>query len=466
MRTFFALLIAFGLSLPALADDFRKDLMLYWSFNNIETAPEFFREHIHPRGYSGGSLELNGANFHVLLQEKVVLRKRFSINFWFKPQDFRATENILSIVGDRSSRMEFVLDKQTILCRVNGHTVEHYPFMILTNDWALVSLNYDGQAFHLTLFSNQVTSTTHFGVSSFDTQAVKELHIATGSNGFRGFLDEIMIYGIDIQTQQLEQLYSGKLPTEADPVAHREPTHTSLNPTKQPENQLATHQAKTFWAGQTVVDQTRLIAEVVDWPKLKNRPDIKLNGQALIKGQTDPTGLTMLKLETDQSNALSFATPAQAQASEMGIRLMNGTTELQRITVPLNPGVETIFSITYRSPDQPITEVQKSLVAAQRRLVIEVWDDKLADGDYISIYHNDNKLVDYQEISKEKITVALQLDPTKSNLISFVSEDTGRYGNNSAKVRILENGQQIDEFRFTATYRKRAGLLIRLQERK
>ncbi len=452
-------------------DDFTRDLMLYWSFNNVEAAPAFFRSHIHARGYSGSSLELKGIGFPVKLETPVRLRKRFSINFWFKPENVNTNKPIIVFRDKMHSGIEFGMRNQTIYCRIGGHTEEHYPFMILDTDWTLASLSYDGLSFHLTLFSSQVTSTTHFAVSSFKSPCeISELEIAPGKDTFRGFIDEIMIYEKEIKAIELEKMYEGKLPDEevAEKPKKEPVSKPKFTVSPEAEKKLLASEAeksKRFIMGQAVVNEKNLILEVENWGDLKTKCDVKLNDEVVIKGANDPTGVAMIGLETNESNVLSFAVPSTAQPEQIKLKLMDGADEVDKFELTTRTDGEVALSLTHRSVGQPITEVQKTMTVSQRVLKIEVWDDKLTDGDFVSVYCNDEKVIDYQEVTKEKIVVELVVDLKKNNLISFVAEDSGKYGNNSAKVRILENGRVVDEFRFTSTYRKKAGLLIRVQEK-
>lgn len=459
-RFVFGLLLILAFANFVTPPDFTKGLLLYWSFNQKSQAPSFFKSHIDMRGYFGGSLHLNGSPFHVKLEEKVRIKKRFSINFWFKPSDINYEKPIVSFLADNGTVAEFGMGENTIYCTLNGHKVVHYPDLIFEEDWSLVSLSFDGQAFHLTLFSSSVTSTTHFAVSSFKTPFnFTELQLSPKSSGFHGYIDEIMVYDHEINSADLDQLYSGKLPDEKhinQPLAViSKPVEAIEKPTSDEPVVIA----------EEIVGKKRLILEVKNWDKLAHNCNVTLNNKAIFSNN-ELTGVTLLALEANQSNALSFNLQNEALPKKVKARILSGTSELGTFDFTLTPSVKKVISLTHRSDDQPITEVQKTMVVSQRTLTIEVWDDKLTDGDFVSVFCNDEKIIDYEEISKEKIIVSLQIDPKKNNLISFVAEDSGRYGNNSAKVRILENGRVVDEFRFTSTYRKKAGLLIRVQDKK
>jgi hypothetical protein len=213
------------------------------------------------------------------------------------------------------------------------------------------------------------------------------------------------------------------------------------------------------------ITQPSLILDVLEWKSLKGHFDVFLNDTRVLSGLSDRTGMPMLNFSHNQTNTLRIVRLDKSpDIYRFKAILWNGPKQLETLRADLEPNVQSLFQLNHHDDHLVVTEIQKIIVVSTRKLKIEVWDDKLLDGDFISIYCNGVKLIDYEEVLKTPIVAEFTIDTNLKNIVTFVSEDEGKYGNNSARVRIYENNVPVDEFLFNTNLLRRAGLLIQYRE--
>ena len=470
-RFFICLSLCIAGSVWAQAKTPTDDLILYWSFNYKETAPDFLKPNMLPRGYSGGSLRIEGESFPIILDDPIRIQKGFSIAFWFKMDSPEANTALFSLEAENGTPfLDMSIKDQTVQANLFGTQLNHYPYMILSSDWAMVALNYDGRFVQLTLFADQLTSTSRYSLPDLKVPEITVVNLG-GAKGksLQGAFDELMFYSRPLDVTEIESMYEGNLPNASTASVVPQPKKTSSNQSLIEVTNTASSAAdrwQTKWVKELTVDQTNLMFEIENWKKLAKAFDVFLNGKKVINGATDPAGLCLLVLEPDETNDLELVPLEDSDASfELKSSVWNGSKRVERLNADIPPRTRLLFHLTHRSPNQAITEIQHTVYATQRHLRIEVWDDKLLDGDFVSVYCNGQKLIDYAEVTKEPLVAEFDIEANRKNIITFVSEDSGKHGNNSARVRIVENDQLLDEFSFTASYRKKAGLLIQLRQK-
>lgn len=85
---------------------------------------------------------------------------------------------------------------------------------------------------------------------------------------------------------------------------------------------------------------------------------------------------------------------------------------------------------------------QKEMHFSNTYLTIKVWDNRTYDGDTISLFLNDDCLLDHYLLRKEKKLIKLRLEAGSTNYLSLYAHNLGRIPPNTAALIIEENGKQ------------------------
>ena len=77
---------------------------------------------------------------------------------------------------------------------------------------------------------------------------------------------------------------------------------------------------------------------------------------------------------------------------------------------------------------------------------VEIWDNNMIDGDNISLYFNDELIINRKRLGADPITVNIKALPGKGNELIMYANNLGEIPPNTAMMRIYANGKQYEVF--------------------
>jgi hypothetical protein len=87
-------------------------------------------------------------------------------------------------------------------------------------------------------------------------------------------------------------------------------------------------------------------------------------------------------------------------------------------------------------------EVRESLKIKARTIKIRIWDSQVEDGDVVSVYLNEKKVVDRVALYSKPQEFTIQLPPGKEHYITVYADDFGKAEPNTAKVQIIDGDRE------------------------
>lgn len=87
-------------------------------------------------------------------------------------------------------------------------------------------------------------------------------------------------------------------------------------------------------------------------------------------------------------------------------------------------------------------EVSETLKVKTKTIKLRIWDSQVEDGDIISIYLNEKKVVDRVALYSKPQEFSIQLPPGKEHFITVYADDFGKAEPNSAKVQIIDGDKE------------------------
>ncbi len=91
-------------------------------------------------------------------------------------------------------------------------------------------------------------------------------------------------------------------------------------------------------------------------------------------------------------------------------------------------------------------EVNETIKVKSRKVKIKIWDSQIEDGDVISIYLDDKKVLDHQYLRTKPYEFEIELPPGKEHYLTVFADDFGKAEPNTAMV-VINDGvheQTID----------------------
>lgn len=89
-------------------------------------------------------------------------------------------------------------------------------------------------------------------------------------------------------------------------------------------------------------------------------------------------------------------------------------------------------------------KVRRTAEVKNRNIKITLWDSQVEDGDIVSVYVNDNKVLHNIYLRKQPKTFEIELPRGKEHYITLHAEDFGKAEPNSARMRIDDGVRQIE----------------------
>lgn len=110
------------------------------------------------------------------------------------------------------------------------------------------------------------------------------------------------------------------------------------------------------------------------------------------------------------------------------------------------PPVATAQTVKPDSIGGRAVEVGESLKVQNRKIKLKIWDSQVEDGDIISIYLDDKKVVDRVYLRLHPQEFEIQLPPGKEHYLTVYADDFGKAEPNTAMVSVFDgvNEQTID----------------------
>ncbi len=115
---------------------------------------------------------------------------------------------------------------------------------------------------------------------------------------------------------------------------------------------------------------------------------------------------------------------------------------------PLQQDTTDAYNFVYEEHHIPETinnrtvGVQKEMHFNDPFLTLKVWDNRTFDGDTISLFINDECILDHYLLTKEKKIIKISLNPTSANYLTLYAHNLGRIPPNTAAMIIVENGKE------------------------
>ena len=115
---------------------------------------------------------------------------------------------------------------------------------------------------------------------------------------------------------------------------------------------------------------------------------------------------------------------------------------------PLQQDTTDAYNFVYEEHHIPETinnrtvGVQKEIHFNDPFLTLKVWDNRTFDGDTISLFINDECILDHYLLTKEKKIIKISLNPTSANYLTLYAHNLGRIPPNTAAMIIVENGKE------------------------
>lgn len=87
-------------------------------------------------------------------------------------------------------------------------------------------------------------------------------------------------------------------------------------------------------------------------------------------------------------------------------------------------------------------EVGKTISVKNRTIKLKIWDSQVEDGDIISIYLGDKKVIDHLYLRSKQQEFDIQLPPGKEHYLTVYAESFGKSEPNTARVLIFDGTQE------------------------
>jgi hypothetical protein len=89
------------------------------------------------------------------------------------------------------------------------------------------------------------------------------------------------------------------------------------------------------------------------------------------------------------------------------------------------------------------TKVEETVSVKSNSIKIKIWDSQLEDGDVISVYLNDKKIIDHLKLTIKPKEFVVELPAGSSeNYLTVYSDDFGKSEPNTASVRIIDGAKE------------------------
>lgn len=91
-------------------------------------------------------------------------------------------------------------------------------------------------------------------------------------------------------------------------------------------------------------------------------------------------------------------------------------------------------------------ELSETVKVKSRKIKVKIWDSQVEDGDVISVYLDDKKVIDRVRLRLKPQEYEIELPPGKEHYLTVYADDFGKAEPNTAKVLIFDgiNEQTID----------------------
>jgi hypothetical protein len=104
-------------------------------------------------------------------------------------------------------------------------------------------------------------------------------------------------------------------------------------------------------------------------------------------------------------------------------------------------------------------DLVQEIVTAERELRVRVFDNGLADGDTVSILHNQTIVADHLRVPVQAYVFTIKIDGTEVHEITLIAHNVGSIPPNTATV-IIEAGEE--RYRLTASTDLERNAVIRV----
>ena len=108
----------------------------------------------------------------------------------------------------------------------------------------------------------------------------------------------------------------------------------------------------------------------------------------------------------------------------------------------LSSTAETLTTLPTKLKDRAITVASKSIKVDGDRVVFELYDHMIEDGDVVSINFNGDWVIDSHKITSKPFELKVQLNPEGKNYIILHAENVGRRPPNTMAVSYMYNGKK------------------------
>jgi hypothetical protein len=148
-------------------------------------------------------------------------------------------------------------------------------------------------------------------------------------------------------------------------------------------------------------------------------------------------------------------------------------TVLKKIT----PTVRDSFKFVIKKPLNTTTKIpietngrinkeQSRIILNDKKIRLEIYDNGTIDGDIISVFFDDKKVVDSRKLSTEPIVINLELDETKNvHTLVLFAENLGSIPPNTALVIVTTGSGKRYELYSSATLNQNAALIFESKEK-
>lgn len=126
-------------------------------------------------------------------------------------------------------------------------------------------------------------------------------------------------------------------------------------------------------------------------------------------------------------------------------------------TTPTPDTAKPVYSIGGRE-----VEVKETLRVKMRTLKLKIWDKQIEDGDIISIYVNDKKVISNLYLTSKPQEFEIELPAGREHLITVHAEDFGKAEPNTARV-VINDGEKEYVIDLVAERKKQQSIRITVE---
>ncbi|MCB9305837.1 MAG: hypothetical protein H6565_04520 [Lewinellaceae bacterium] len=83
-------------------------------------------------------------------------------------------------------------------------------------------------------------------------------------------------------------------------------------------------------------------------------------------------------------------------------------------------------------------KVSRSLAVKNRKIKVKLWDSQVEDGDIVSVYLDDKKVIDHVYLRLKPQEYEIELPPGKEHYLTVYADDFGKAEPNTAKVSVFD----------------------------